>query len=129
MVPIEESPNMILVVRAMRDERKKLDADACAALLRIDRRNARRYLQRLHAKGKAHIKEWKRTTRATPGPWSPVYLYGPGQDAPKPELETEADRRRRQRATKRASRRLAPAGFQGDPLITAIFGRPRRKRR
>lgn len=94
---------------------------------------ARRYLQFMHGQGQVHIAKWtlRRTPRATR---VAAYAAGPGQDAPRPEALTNAQRQRRSihsarqdgnryaliRAKDRA-RKLKPTR---DPLITAMFGAP-----
>lgn len=93
-----------------------------------------RWLTHLHAAGDIHISGWQ--AGGTPGTWLPRYAVGAGQDAPKPEPLTEAEKSRayrqrarqsgewehrlmRQRATYWASRARA------DPLLVAL-ARPTR---
>lgn len=88
-----------------------------------------RWLTHLHAASDVHIASW--VAGGTPGIWLPRYAPGGGQDVPKPEPLTEAEKSRayrkrarqsgewehrlmRQRATYWASRARA------DPLLVAL---------
>lgn len=50
---------------------------------------ARHLLKRLHAAKRVHIVGWTHSSR---GPYAPVYAWGPGEDAPKPQRQSSADR-------------------------------------
>lgn len=55
--------------------------DELEAVVRIHRRNLRRYLQLLHDDGKIYVHHWRQRT----GPALPVYALGVGDDAPRPK--------------------------------------------
>ena len=58
-----------------------------------------RYLEILNAQNRVHIQSWRRNRS---GPMVAVYSAGPGRDADKPEVFSEAQKSRRHREKKRA---------------------------
>lgn len=62
------------------------------------RDHARRILKNMHTAGKIHVVGWTRQAR---GPYTPVYTWGPGRDAKKPEQMSDSERSRRYRQSLR----------------------------
>lgn len=61
----------------------------------IDARNAREYLKLLHTSEEIRVISWRRDSPQ--GPWVAVYVWGPGEDAIKPHIQTTAERKRKRR--------------------------------
>ena len=74
------------------------------------------YLDALLAQGRIHIAQWRRSRN---GPMSPVYVAGPGRNAPREEVLSQDERNRRHRL-----RRSACA--DGGELKTQLAGLMRR---
>jgi len=86
-------------------------------------------MTKLHRKGLVHIAGWKRSTS---GPMKKRYLWGPGEDMPKPTPYTQAQRCKRYHASIkgkavmqaiRIKQKIKAGGLRSvDPLMAAIMG-------
>jgi hypothetical protein len=59
---------------------------------------ARAYINYLHDERQVHIAAWRVHKRATYSTVTPMYVWGAGEDAEKPALQTDTERRRAARA-------------------------------
>lgn len=115
MIPIDQRPNAVLILREL--ENRPLTMYSAARLLRLAPRNAMRWLLRLEAMNRIHVGGWEEPSR---GRKRPVYSLGAGTEAPRPVIRTDSERAR--------ARRLARKHVRRDPLVAALFGKPRKAR-
>lgn len=76
-----------------------------APLVYLEQRSVHNILKRLHAERLVHVVGW--VHRAPPGPYTPIYSYGPGDDAKCPRPLTSAQKQARHRARLTVSQREA----------------------
>lgn len=105
---------------------KPLTAPELQAKVHAHINHVRRVLRELHDSGEIHVAEWKGTKTRH----APVWLAGPGTDAPKPPGKTSneryklmlermtADNRDRYRNRNNTKRRK----IKPDPLVQQFFG-------
>jgi len=82
--PRESNPTMEKV-KTLFKKKQPLALEDLAGELGITKRNVRAYVDILYGHRWVHIVGWKRLEGVTIGPYSPVYIWGSGVDAPKPE--------------------------------------------
>lgn len=94
MLPRSMNPTMARVRREF-ESGSKLTFHDLEARCFIDARNAREYLKILYSDKEIRVASWRRDSPQ--GPWVPEYLWGPGEDAIKPHIQTTAERKRKRR--------------------------------
>ena len=81
-------------IEAAVQARPRIVLEICSAAW-TDRRHASRILKHMHGKGYIHVSDWRTGMR---GPIAPIYKWGPGLDAKKPEPLGAAEKCARYRA-------------------------------
>lgn len=86
-------------------------------------------MSKLRKEGRCHIAKWK---RGTSGPPSPVYAWGPGEDAARPRAITERAKQKKWResakgratlAARSARKKIQKSGLVAvDPLMAIMMG-------
>lgn len=89
MLPRELHPNHKRVALELSQAERPLTAYDLELRCYLDVRNVREYLKLMHQARAIHIASWRRD--APRGPWVPVYCYGEGKDAVKPDRRTLAE--------------------------------------
>jgi hypothetical protein len=94
MLPRIMNPNMMRIKEEFRTGDPLTFHDVEARCF-VHSRNAREYLKILHKSGEIRILRWRRDSPQ--GPWVAVYVWGPGEDAIKPSVTSDLERRRKWR--------------------------------
>lgn len=89
---------------------------------------------KLHAAGRVHVAKWQ---RGSSGPIAAMYLWGEGEDAPRPKPYTTAQKCRRYRQsggaksarkTRLTNKAIKTGGLAAiDPLLAAVMGQSPKK--
>lgn len=124
-----ESPGMRRIRNVISHAREPIDAEEIAKRAHVGIRTfSASYQQILIAEDVMHVAAWRRNVR---GPFIPLFAYGPGKPAKKPERLTEAQickawkERTGYDERRKLDRKLARPV---DPIFAALMGLPSRGR-
>lgn len=124
-----DSPSMTRIRAALAKAREPIDGKTLSARAFVGERTfSASYQQILIAEDVMHVAAWRRNVR---GPFIPLFAYGPGKPAKKPERLTEAQickawkERTGYDERRKLDRKLARPV---DPIFAALMGLPSRGR-
>ena len=84
-----DSPGMRRIREVLRFARLPMSGEEIAKRAHVGVRTfGNSYQQQLLASGLIHISGWRRSAR---GPYTPLFSFGPGEPAPKPQRLTDAE--------------------------------------
>jgi hypothetical protein len=78
-------PTQRRALQVLRDSKGMTRAELQETIGLADLRGAQRLIKTLKARGLLHVARWKYESAGDTCPACPVYVYGPGKDAPKPD--------------------------------------------
>lgn len=124
-----DSPVMLKLRKALKRIKVPTSAAAIARLAGVKESTMRKHYQKVLVDAEQmHVGDWQHSAR---GPFTALYLPGPGAPAPKPPRITDAETSRRWKAKtgydelRVAARKLRKPN---DPVLAALMGLPARNK-